>query len=91
MALGHEQLFEIARGSALESSAIQDVREVSGGISAEENAGLKHILDRILAMLTRPGNRGYFVQEKPPSYQTEEADPDPDGNSEAPMDDPSDF
>src|SRR5262245_58974917 len=43
--------FEIARGSALECGAIQDVLEICGGLSSEENAKAKAVLDRIVAML----------------------------------------
>ena len=42
--------FEIARGSALECGAIQDVLEVCGALSAEENTEAKAVLDRIVAM-----------------------------------------
>jgi four helix bundle protein len=45
--------FEIARGSALECAAIQDVLEVCGAIEAEENRKGKDLLDRIAAMLTQ--------------------------------------
>ena len=37
--------FEIARGSALECGAIQDVLEVCGALSAEDNAKAKAVLD----------------------------------------------
>ncbi len=60
--------FEIGRGSALECSAIQDVLEVSRAISAEENIKGKNMLDRVVAMLTKLGWRGYTVQEAPASY-----------------------
>jgi four helix bundle protein len=55
--------FEIARGSALECAAIQDVLEVCGGISSQENIEAKKQLDRIVAMLTRLGKRGYSISE----------------------------
>jgi four helix bundle protein len=55
--------FEIARGSALECGAVQDVLEVCGAISSAENADAKKLLDRIVAMLTKLGQRGYSVQE----------------------------
>ena len=45
--------FEIARGSALECAAIQDVLEVGGAMTAEENAANKELLNRIVAMLTK--------------------------------------
>ena len=47
--------FEIARGSALECAAIQDVLQVGSAITEEENARNKELLNRIVAMLTRLG------------------------------------
>ena len=55
--------FEVARGSALEYAAIQDVLEVCGAIAHSENHRGKDLLDRIVAMLTRLGGRGYHVKE----------------------------
>jgi four helix bundle protein len=51
--------FEIARGSALECAAIQDVLEVLGILSSEENLSKKNDLERIVAMLSKLGGRGY--------------------------------
>ncbi len=62
------RFFEIARGSALESGAVQDVLEVCGAISSTENADAKKLLDRIVAMLTKLGQRGYSVQESSSEY-----------------------
>ncbi|NLW30630.1 MAG: four helix bundle protein [Fibrobacter sp.] len=53
------RFFEIARGSALECSAIQDVLQVCNALSEQENETGKKILDRIVAMLTKLGKRGY--------------------------------
>jgi four helix bundle protein len=55
------RFFEIARGSALECGAVQDVLEVYGALSPAENADAKRLLDRIVAMLTRLGQRGYSL------------------------------
>ena len=55
--------FEIARGSALECAAAQDVLEVCGVLSKAENERTKNMLDRIVAMLTKLGRRGYTVGE----------------------------
>jgi four helix bundle protein len=55
--------FEIARGSALECAAVQDVLEVCGGLPMVENAKQKDLLDRIVAMLTKLGRRGYSINE----------------------------
>ena len=45
--------FERARGSALECAAIQDVLQVGLAITKEENTRNKHLLNRIVAMLTK--------------------------------------
>jgi four helix bundle protein len=55
--------FEIARGSALECAAVQDVLEICGALTESENADAKKTLDRIVAMLTKLGQRGYTVGE----------------------------
>ncbi|MEI8242476.1 MAG: four helix bundle protein [bacterium] len=70
--------FEIARGSALECGAVQAVLQVCEAITPEENEKAKVLLDRIVAMLTKLGQRGYAVHEAPGEYRTEEIDPDTD-------------
>lgn len=55
------RFFEIARGSALECAAAQDVLVVCGAILPEVSEETKKLLDRIVAMLTRLGQRGYAV------------------------------
>ena len=78
--------FEIARGSALECGAVQDVLQVCGAMPAEENAKAKALLDRIVAMLTKLGQRGYAVHEEPVDYRVNpndtdtDSDPDTDGS-----------
>jgi hypothetical protein len=52
----------------MECGAIQDVLEVCGALSAEDNAKAKAVLDRIAAMLTRLGRRGYVVREESAGY-----------------------
>jgi len=74
--------FEIARGSALECGAIQDVLEVCGGLSTEENARAKVVLDRIVAMLTRLGRCGYTIREEPAEYAAAGIDADADTDSD---------
>jgi len=74
--------FEIARGSALECGAIQDVLEVCGALSAEENTEAKAVPDRIVAMLTKLGRRGYTVREEPAEYSAVEIDSDSDSDSD---------
>lgn len=75
--------FEIARGSALECGAVQDVLQVCGAMSAEENIRNKALLDRIVAMLTGLGQRGYTVHETPSDYQITRNDTDSDTDPDA--------
>ncbi len=74
--------FEIARGSALECGAAQDVLETCGALSAAENTEAKRLLDRIVAMLTKLGQRGYTVHEEAPGYEGGAIDSDPDTDPE---------
>ncbi|WP_309397397.1 four helix bundle protein [Cerasicoccus maritimus] len=55
--------FEIARGSALECAAIQDVLVVGRALDNGLSQQRKSDLDRIAAMLTKLGRRGYTVGE----------------------------
>ncbi len=71
--------FEIARGSALECGAVQDVLQVCGALPADENTNRKALLDRIVAMLTKLGQRGYAVHENRAEY-TAKIDPDTDSD-----------
>ena len=76
--------FEIARGSALECGAVQDVLQVCGALPADENTNRKALLDRIVAMLTKLGQRGYSVHEDPAEYATgidSDTDSDPDADA----------
>ncbi len=70
--------FEIARGSALECAAIQDVLIAGEALESEESRQRKIELDRIAAMLTRLGGRGYCVKEGPESFGSTVFDPDSD-------------
>ena len=74
------RFFEIARASALECAAAQDVLEVCGCITPEENTEAKRLLDRIVAMLTRLGQRGYSVREEASEYVEEKIDTDTDSD-----------
>ena len=79
------RFFEIARGSALECAAIQDVLEVCGALTPEENAEAKRLLDRIVTMLTKLGGRGYAVREEEGEYgrgKEEDSDSDSDTDSD---------
>jgi four helix bundle protein len=62
--------FEIARGSAMECAAIQDVLVVGKALDREESRERKIELDRIAAMLSRLGGRGYCVKEDPPPMES---------------------
>ncbi|WFB37559.1 four helix bundle protein [Kiritimatiellota bacterium B12222] len=57
------RFYEIARGSALECAAIQDVLVVGAALSRERSREKKGELDRMVAMLSKMGGRGYTVQE----------------------------
>ncbi len=71
--------FEIARGSALECAAIQDVLVVGKALDKIESCERKNELDRMAAMLSRlGGSRGYCVKEGTTAYGQIEFDPDPD-------------
>ena len=74
--------FEIARGSALECAAIQDVLVVGKALNREESQERKIELDRIAAMLSRLGGRGYSVKENSISYRIAGFDPDSDPDSD---------
>ena len=70
--------FEISRGSALECAAVQDVLVVGKALNLEESRARKIELDRIVAMLSRLGGRGYCVKENPAGYAVEQFDTDTD-------------
>jgi len=78
--------FEIARGSAMECAAAQDVLEVCGALSSRDNADAKRLLDRIVAMLTKLGNRGYALREKAVKYRTEFGNTDTESDTESDTD-----
>ena len=76
--------FEIARGSVLECAAIQDVLVVGRGLEEDDSRERKIELDRMAAMLSRLGKRGYSVQEESPAYRIDfdsEPDFDPEGTN----------
>jgi len=62
------RFLDIARGSALECAAIQDVLVVFGGLSRETDQELKSRLVRIVAMLTRMAMKFDGVSESPSAY-----------------------
>ena len=74
--------FEIARGSALECAAIQDVLVVGKALDKTKSRERKTDLDRMAAMLSRLGGRGYCVKEDSVAYKDGEIDFDPDSDSD---------
>jgi four helix bundle protein len=76
------RFFEIARGLALECAAVQDVLEVCGALSKEENDDAKRLLDRIVAMLTKLGRRGYTVREGLDGEDSDKVDCDSDPDTD---------
>ncbi len=60
--------FEIARASALECAAVQDILVVCGALDPDVSSKAKKQLDRIVAMLTKLGGRGYSVEEQISDY-----------------------
>ena len=83
--------FEIARGSALECSAIQDVLVVGKALDEAESQDPKKELDRITVMLSRLGGRGYQVQEGPVAYGDGEGSTGSGFNPDADFDRDFDF
>ena len=63
------RFFEIARGSAMECSAIQDVLMVGRALKEQESQVRKKELDRIAIMLSRLGKRGYSIEEERAMYE----------------------
>ncbi len=73
----------IARGSTLECAAIQDVLEACRALSPAENANAKKLLDRIVALLTRLGQRGYSVREAPDVCGSDDIESDFDSDTDS--------
>jgi 23S rRNA-intervening sequence protein len=74
---------EIARGSAFECAATQDVLEVCPAITAEESCEGKDLLDRIVPVLTKVGSRGHSVRQELAAYADHEIDADSETSSKA--------
>ena len=83
------RFFEIARGSALECAAIQDVLVVGKALDNAESQSRKNDLDRMAAMLSRLGGRGYQVAEAHATYGSPGADGDTGVDTDSDFD--SDF
>ena len=71
--------FEIARGSVLECAVIQDVLVVGKGLDEHESRERKIGLNRMAAMLSRLGKRGYSIEEESDGCRIG-IDPDFDGD-----------
>jgi four helix bundle protein len=65
------RFLDIARGSAFECAAIQDVLEATGGIAEESHSTLKRILKRIVSMLTRLIARCDVARENSAEYNAD--------------------
>ena len=72
------RFFEIARGSALECAAIQDCLESCRALTAARNTEGKGMLTRIVAMLTKLGQRSHEVREDSGYYVAFDCDNDND-------------
>ena len=66
----------------MECAAIQDVLVAGKVLASEENHKRKIDLDRIAAMLSRLGGRGYSIREDSASYISPEFDSDKDFDSD---------
>ena len=64
------RFLDIARGSALECAAIQDVLVATDGLDDDRHLELKRSLYRVVAMLTRLISRLNVVAEPDSSYNT---------------------
>jgi four helix bundle protein len=65
------RFLDIARGSALECAAIQDVLVRTKGIKVQDDAEMKVMLHRIVAMLTRMAMRFDGIAEQCAAYNAE--------------------
>ena len=81
-AADRRRYFEIARGSVFECAAIQDVLVVGKALNERESAERKVELDRMAAMLSRLGGRGYCIEEAPLIYGGSDVDFDTDTDTD---------
>ena len=65
------RFFEIARGSALECAAIQDILSNCGLLDVSKSQHQKEFLYRIAAMLSKLGNPGGVVREDAGDYSSQ--------------------
>lgn len=76
------KFFEIARGSALECAAIQDVLRISNALDQHQHESIKREIDRMSIMLSRLGGRGFTLEETRTDYENE-SDFDSDFDSDS--------
>ena len=69
--IGSNRFLDVARGSALECAAIQDVLVRTKGVKVQDDAEVKVVLHRIVAMLTRMVMRFGDVAEPCAAYDAE--------------------
>ncbi len=81
-AADRRRYFEIARGSVFECEAIQDVLVVGKVLNERESGERKVELDRMAAMLSRLGGRGYCIEEDLLIYGGSDVDTDTDTDSD---------
>jgi len=65
------RFLDVARGSVLECAAIQDVAAATAGTDDESHRKVKHILERIVSMLTRLIARDDMARENSGEYAGE--------------------
>jgi four helix bundle protein len=63
------RFLDIARGSAFECAAIQDLLTASGGLDKNQNRAMKLTLRRIVSMLTKLAMKSHSVAETVPEYE----------------------
>ena len=66
--------FEIARGSALQCAAIQDVLRATHALEQTEHLEQKQHLNRIGIMLSKSGGRGFALSQQQTNYEANEPD-----------------
>ena len=76
------RFFEIARGSALECAAIQDILVVCDVIETQDDTYGKEMLVRIVSMLTKLGRHNNGVREDVFSYGDYDDDCDGDNDND---------
>ena len=57
-----------------------------GALCPRDNADAKRLLDRIVVMLTKLGNRGYSIREESGEYRTDADDTDTDPDTDTDTD-----